>query len=310
MADKSKIEWTDSTWNPTYGCSRVSEGCRFCYAERFIHRFSGEGQRYEGLTVTRGGRPGWTGKIQLAEERLDQPLRWQRPRRIFVNSLSDVFHENIPFEYIAAIFGVMGAATKHQFQVLTKRPDHALEFFRKLREEHKGFDPGEVCLQYARNLFFKSKMLHASILPPKSEQWPYMNVWLGVSTEDQETADYRIPRLMQMPAHIRWISAEPLIDSMILPMSAVKDPGLDWVVVGGESGPGARPMDPAWVETLHNQCDELNIPFHFKQWGLLSNNPDQDDPTAKTNGGGAKGGRLFKEQTWDEDPAEPLGLNP
>ena len=320
MGDKSNIEWTDATWNPTYGCTRVSEGCRNCYAERFVHRFAGEGQRYEGLTVIRGGRPGWTGKIQLAPERLDQPLRWQRPRRIFVNSLSDVFHEGIPFEYVAAIFGVMAMSSRHTFQVLTKRPERAREFFAWLEgKQMADLYKADLCIEHASSHGVEDRLIKRDEL--SGVVWPLKNVWLGVSVEDQAAADSRIPILLEMPAVVRWISAEPLLGPLDLrdylkadgmpdrivtpgsvPVTYTNVVGLDWVIGGGESGPGARGMESEWVSSLHDQCDGSTALFHFKQWGLLSNNPDPKDPTAKKNGGGVKGGRQFLGRTWDDEP--------
>ena len=300
MGAKSKIEWTDATWNALYGCSRVSEGCRNCYAERHIHRFAGPGQRHEGLTVIRGGRPGWTGEIQLRPDRLEIPLRWQGSKRVFVNSLSDLFHENVPFEFIAASFGVMAVAKRHQFQLLTKRPERAAEFFEWLSKDlhHKINDAVQEMVPRLADVAVFPTQKHGMV---PDVPWPLSNVWLGVSVEDQKTAEERIPILMECPAAVRWISAEPLLG----PIDLDKVPGADqlqWVVVGGESGPSARPMDPAWVEMVCEWCKDNGVPKNFKQFGLLENNPNSNDPTAKENGGSAKGGRMMNGSTWDQEP--------
>jgi protein gp37 len=256
MGDKSKIEWTDATWNPTYGCVRVSPGCENCYAERFVHRFSGPGQRHDGLTVIRGGRPGWSGKIQLAPERLGQVLRWKRPRMVFVNSMSDLFHEKIPFEYVAACFGAMAATPRHTYQVLTKRPGRALEFFLWLKERDTFVELAEQFSIHIGNGGWDT-LCHL-----ESDEWPLPNVWLGVSVEDQLWADRRIPLLRSCPAAVRFLSCEPLLGPLDL---AEYLPSLGWVIVGAESGPGARPMDEEWVRLLKGQCVRGGVPFFFKQ---------------------------------------------
>lgn len=251
MADRTMIEWTDATWNPIRGCSRVSEGCRHCYAETVAARFSGPGQPYEGLAhrVRRpdgGSEARWTGKIAVVESAMDQPLRWRRPRRIFVNSMSDLFHDGVPDEVIDRVFRVMSMARHHTFQVLTKRPE------RMRRYLTSGTVEGRISYQ-GRAI------------------WPLPNVWLGVSVEDQRTADERIPILLDTPAAVPWISAEPLIGPLDLtryffsPLDFIR--GLGWVVVGGESGPGARPMHPDWARSLRDQCATAGVPFLFKQWG-------------------------------------------
>lgn len=358
MGEKSKIEWLrdpktgveGATWNCLYGCSRKSVGCENCYAERQCHRFAGKGQRHEGLTVIRGGRPGWTGKIDLRPDRLDIPLRWQRPRRIFVNSLSDLFHENVPFEFIAATFGVMAAARHHQFQVLTKRAERMDEFFKWLIDgagtnlggPMKDSILADLCGVHSAkygvsNRFWTDR--DGEVKPGYWDgfEWPLKNVWLGVSAENQKTADERIPILLKCPAAVRWVSAEPLLGPIDLESSIGGtrwiggqrgcgmthrgngsldcprephhhhddrcQPGLNWIVVGGESGPLARPMDDSWVKLLRDQCQDAEIPFHFKQFGVLANNPNFADPTAKENGGSIKGGRTLSGRTWDEEPA-------
>ncbi len=266
MGDKTKIEWTDATWNPIRGCTVVSEGCRNCYAMNVAARFSGEGQAYEGLAYRNSSGAHWTGKVRLVEEHLKDPLRWKRPRRIFVNSMSDLFHESIADEWIERIFQVMYDAKHHVFQVLTKRPERMLDWI-------------------SRSAFLTNA--------------PLINVWLGVSVEDQGTANERIPLLLETPAALRWLSAEPLLGPIDLTrlkwrghtswdaLSGISydetgdhlsTPFLDWIVVGGESGSNARPMHPDWVRSLRNQCiegrgfkDEPGLPwFFFKQWGEWS----------------------------------------
>lgn len=270
MGDKSAIEWTQATWNCLRGCTRVSEGCRFCYAMLIAARFSKPGQAYEGLAYfDNDGHPHWTGRVRLVEELLDQPLRWKRPRRIFVNSMSDLFHGSISDEDIWRVLWVMRKAHWHTFQVLTKRPDRMLELLRGTNN-------------WGANIRLK-------------QAWN--NVWLGVSVEDQKTADERIPLLLETPAAVRWISAEPLLGNIDLSQwlatpvvcvtnkaispdtaqaikqlaqAAARRQGwatLNWVVAGGESGNHARPMHPAWAQSLRDQCAAAGVPFFFKQWG-------------------------------------------
>ena len=198
MGDKTGISWTDATWNPIRGCSKVSAGCKNCYAEKVAARFSGPGQPYEG--TVRDGR--WNGQIRFVPEKLIEPLRWKRPRRIFVNSMSDLFHDGVPFEFIAAVFGVMAACPQHTFQVLTKRPERAVEFFAWAQGNNHSH-PETTCLHYSR----------AYTAAPANGvyRWPLPNVHIGVSVEDQETADARIPFLLQCPASVRFVSYEPAL---------------------------------------------------------------------------------------------------
>ena len=270
MSDASTIEWTDATWNPVTGCTKVSAGCDHCYAETFYERFNG---------------PGSFATVTCHPDRLTIPLRWRKPRRIFVNSMSDLFHADVPDDFIARVFAVMAASPRHTFQVLTKR--HAR--MRTLL----GSD--DFKLAVAEHAAFGADVPRTTDLG--SPGWPLRNVWLGVSVEDQRWADIRVPDLLGTPAAVRWISAEPLlgpVDLRFLPFprwsgvtrsdGMVLDAvgkrygvpgrwmqrgavGLDWVVVGGESGPGARPMEPDWVRALREQCAEADVPFLFKQWG-------------------------------------------
>ena len=273
MGDKSAIEWCDSTWNPVRGCSLVSAGCTNCYAMRQARRSSGPGGAYEGLTKMTSHGPVWTGKIRTVPELLDQPLRWRRPRRIFVNSMSDLFHEDIPDDFIDRVFAVMALAIKHKFQVLTKRP-------KRMRDYISG---GTIDSHGVRRCYRRDSIIVDTIASDQLNErlpghglegapWPFPNVWLGVSVEDQETADERIPLLLQTPAAVRWISAEPLLGSIILggigrPQSVRETPGprLDWVVTGGESGPRARPSHPDWFRSLAEQCRAAGVRFFMKQ---------------------------------------------
>lgn len=356
------IEWTHlpghrgDTWNPVRGCQRVSEGCRHCYAATIAARFSGDGLPYEGLAEFRNGRAFWTGEGMVLEEKFDEPLRKTKPRCYFVNSMSDLFFEHFAFDIIAAIYGVMVAARRHKFQVLTKRPERAVEFFEWLRSEAKQFEkeqrknPRSSFHKYFKHfnsnpvpiylLDHASRYYKLSVLPKPGEQlrtqWPPSNVALGVSAEDQEQADERVWQLCEMPAAVRFVSIEPMLGPITLagfqdwewnlpawvrscprrsshsgrptairwledtaakehtrfsqeelPPDAVGECGyrdsvgapcgattrwhevghIDWVVVGGESGPNARPLNPDWVRQLRDECHDTRTPFFFKQWG-------------------------------------------
>lgn len=274
----TKIEWTDDVWNPIVGCSRVSEGCRHCYAERMAARLRAMGTRGCQEVVGDDGR--WTGKTVLVEEALGAPLRWRKPRRVFVNSMSDLFHESVPDEWIKKVFAIMTLGKHHTFQVLTKRPAQMLKFMHQLT-------PQRVAMM-AEELFGEYAGIHAA--NTLDRDWPLPNVWLGVSVEDQGTADARIPLLLDTPAAVRFVSAEPLLGAVDLgPYLFTKPKGaicpecgeasnnpcdnwcrykpLHWVIVGGESGPGARPMDADWVREIRDQCTSAGVPFFFKQWG-------------------------------------------
>jgi protein gp37 len=255
MADKSKIEWTDATWNPIRGCSRVSEGCRNCYAERIAARFSGPGQPYEGLAKWRslkadiGLEQHWTGEVRFIPELLEQPLHWRKPRRIFVNSMSDLFHEKVLDEWLDQIFAAMLVCPQHTFQILTKRPAIMTAYMAYVSANR--IDP------------------HMAHLRPGYGplDWPWRNIWLGVSVEDQKTADERIPLLLQTPAAVRWVSYEPALGPVDCFRNSYGMPALDWIVAGGESGPGARPAHPDWFRAARDQCKAAGVPFFFKQWG-------------------------------------------
>jgi protein gp37 len=210
----SKIEWTQATWNPTTGCTKISLGCANCYAERMSGRLNAMGvEKYKnGFSLT------------IHQDTLEKPIRWKKPKLIFVDSMSDLFHENVPFDYIQKVFNVMKQAAWHQFQILTKRSKRMLDISNYL-------------------------------------DWP-SNVWMGVSVESQEYS-YRIDRLNETRAAIKFLSLEPLLG----PMPNIPLVGIDWVIVGGESGPGARPMKEEWVTSIRDMCISTNTPFFFKQWG-------------------------------------------
>jgi protein gp37 len=255
MGDRTNISWSDATWNPIRGCSRVSMGCVHCYAETIAARFSKPGQAYDGLT-DKNGR--WNGQIMVVEKHMLDPIRWREPRKIFVNSMSDLFHENIADEVIDRVYAVMAAARRHTFQILTKRPARMLEYMTSTangakREMHVQSSLAQLC----RGRSALGQLLCA---------WPPRNVWLGVSTEDQKTADERIPLLLQTPAAVRWISAEPLLGPIeLVPFLGERPGGLDWVVVGGESGPGHRPMEPWWLSAIATECFAWSVPLFVKQ---------------------------------------------
>lgn len=337
MGAESKIEWTDASWNPTVGCSILSAGCKNCYAMRMAARCAAMGSaKYAGLTQVVNGHPVWTGEMRLDEDALRLPLHWTRPRRVFVNSMSDLFHEQVPDEWIDRIFGVMAAAPRHQFQVLTKRADRMRDYCtdRTLA---------------ARVAAWKCTggSYPAQVIAKGSEPLPLANVWLGVSVEDQVTADARIPPLLETPAATRFVSAEPLIGPIRLKRDFMcrhcyprlclnnvyhKQMLLDWVICGGESGPGARPMHPAWARSLRDQCVAAGVAFFFKQWGEWAPaarypsgaveyrivTPDgggrADEPNSLPGDflmarvGKHPAGRVLDGRTWDELPAghEPM----
>lgn len=269
---KSKIEWCDEVWNPTVGCRRVSEGCRHCYAERMASRLAAMGRKeYAGL-LDESGR--WNGQVRMLEERLSQPLLWKRPRRVFVDSMSDLFHEDVPIDFIANVFAVMEIASQHTFILLTKRPERMTAVLSSddFRSEYRD------CIKILTEDTFTGYYI------------PLDNVWLGVSVENQAAADERIPILLDTPAAFRFVSCEPMLGMVRLDHLTYgngwhwdsltgfqwKDfyldhqagtAKLDWVICGGESGPGARPMHPDWARSLRDQCQAAGVPFFFKQWG-------------------------------------------
>lgn len=284
MAENSAIEWTDATWNPTTGCSRVSGGCDHCYAMHFARRFDGQGKGYDG--TTRRGKRGtdWTGVVNLHPDRLPLPFRWRKPRRVFVDSMSDLFHPAVPFDFIGRVFGTMALAPRHTFQVLTKRPERAEEILAVLNPQAV-WDAGRTLAA-----------LHGAHPRDKPrEVWPLPNVWLGTSVEDQAAADERIPALLRCPAAVRFLSCEPLLGPVRLDQIQLGDPrdgvthnaltgipydwdyeqafsedridGIHWVIVGGESGSGARDCALSDVRAVVEQCQAAGVPVFVKQLG-------------------------------------------
>jgi protein gp37 len=307
MSTTSPIEWTDRTWNPVRGCTRVSAGCVNCYAERVAYRFSGPGLPYEGLATKRNGHAAWTGQIRYVTEDVALPLRWRKPARIFVNSMSDLFHEGVTDQQLVELFAVMANSPDHTFQVLTKRPERMRAFLGRLRW---GVGLAVVDVYGCRSMFAR-----LPYLDDPREYWEPIrhgppdqglktidgfiapNIWLGVSVEDQASADARIPLLLDTPAAIRFVSYEPAlspVDFTAIGKTHESDPGfsaltwtpddegplgdavLDWVIVGGESGPGARPFDVAWARSAVEQCRAAGVPVFVKQLGAR---PRTDTPS-------------------------------
>lgn len=295
MADKTGIEWTDATWNPLVGCTKVSPGCDNCYAVGVVNRWHA------------AGKPAFPNRFDVVTMRddkmLSQPLRWRRPRRIFVNSLSDLFHTDVPDEFIARVFAVMALASQHTFQLLTKR--HA-----RMRSLLSSEDFHDLLTDRVLDLIGDAaEPAHLHPLELRERWWPLPNLWLGVSVEDQHRANIRIPALLATPAAVRWISAEPLLRPLDLTqwfpragcvlwdgepigedqaalheiVNAVgRMTGIGWVVAGGESGEGARPMHPAWARDLRDQCAAAGVPFNFKQWGKWAPKPAERPTLTQT----------------------------
>lgn len=261
MGDRSKIEWTDATWNPVVGCSMVSPGCDNCYAISMSRRIEATGnEAYRGITTG----DDWTGLVRLVPERLDQPLRWKRPRRVFVNSMSDLFHPDLRSAAIGAVFDTMRQAPQHQFQILTKRPRRMAAL--------------------AKTAVF-------------GEGWPLPNVWLGTSIESDRYV-FRADHLRNTPAAVRFLSLEPLLG----PLPSLDLTDIDWVIVGGESGPGARPMHPDWVRDIRDRCLSAGVPFFFKQWGEWIPGVSEDGVLGFRRVGKKTAGRVVDGRTWDEMP--------
>jgi protein gp37 len=309
MAGNSAIEWTHKTWNPLAGCTRVSPGCDNCYAAKMSLRLEGMAKaaekagknpggsaKYIGVaTRNKQGTAVFNGTINLDHEALTQPLRWTKPVRIFVNSMSDLFHKDVPFSFVEQVFAVMDKAPHHTYQVLTKRPERAVEFYRQYYPQGTG-----------------------------------EHIWMGTSVENQEVADERIPHLLKIPAAVRFLSCEPLLGPVDLTKLCVDEwyhdclsgvgvlggTGTDrvvhWVIVGGESGPNARPMHPDWARSIRDQCQATGVAFHFKQWGEWGFVPDgvlilKSDPIKTEDGsfvrfGKKVNGRKLDSREWNEFP--------
>jgi protein gp37 len=275
MADKTKIEWTDATWNPITGCSVVSPGCTNCYAMKLAGtRMKNEPSR-AGLTNPSKAGPVWNGQVRFNEQWLTQPLHWAKPRMVFVCAHADLFHEAVPDEWLDKIFAVMALAPHHTFQVLTKRPERMRDYLQKMEDCYHGNTDLFANRWGVAAVDVVASPCAASAI--EDRPFPLPNVWLGVSVEDQPRADERIQVLLDTPAAVRWISAEPLLGEIELSAwlewagldtnLGLSNPGLDWVVAGGESGPNARPMHPDWARSLRDQCAAAGVPFLFKQWG-------------------------------------------
>lgn len=310
MAEHTHIEWTDATWNPITGCTVVSEGCRNCYAMTLAGTRLADHPSRSGLTRrTADGRHVWTGEVRLNAQWLDQPLRWKRPRRIFVCAHGDLFHDAVPDAWIDQVMAVIFASPDHVFQVLTKRPERMRQYFASRTTSH-GEGWADRVHEHVIDLLPRMPTLtgRGRNTHKLASYSPLPNLWLGVSVEDQATADARISILLDTPAAVRWISAEPLLGPVDLvaslhrcgahrdgdcwrswcPQLRDNEPArsgrhcpadrwdgdpftsvnvLDWVVVGGESGPGSRPMHVDWARALRDQCRDAGVPFFFKQWG-------------------------------------------
>ena len=279
---ETTISWCTTVWNPVTGCTRVGgedSGCWNCYAARFAHRFDHPGDKFDGLTTIRNGRVDWSGHVRSHPERLEQPLRWRKPRRVFVNSMSDLFHPKVPFEFIAAVFGVAAACPDHQFLILTKRPQRMVEWFKWLEKETERrvyYNPADPCV------FEAGVAMNRDEFRTPVVEWPLSNVFVGISAENQQTLEERWQYLAQVPAAVRWISLEPLLDPINLHLaccvhaneahpeqkfSNVCSNPPDWVVVGGESGPRACPCSIEWIRSIVKQCQEAGTPVHVKQLG-------------------------------------------
>ena len=315
------IQWTDETWNPIRGCSRVSAGCVHCYAETTAGRFAGPGQPYEGLVKRVGAEWRWTGEVRVVEKHLMDPLRWRTPRRVFVNSMSDLFHERVSDDDLDRIFAVMALAPQHIFQVLTKRPARMQAYMKAVRDGHRPLCAAATTLRGSIVGGLMVGQAHGALAlnddgtPNQHQRPPYRpfpNVWLGVSCENQETLDERVPLLLETPAAVRFISAEPLLGPLDFDSTHESDPfatnyllpcldgdepapGLDWVIVGGESGPQARSCAVEWVRSVVRQCQAAGVSVFVKQLGAQ----------ATTYGGGEwplgsrlHVGRMMADERW------------
>jgi len=331
MSDKSKIEWTDATWNPVTGCTKVSEGCRNCYALTFAERFRGTPGHYfeNGFDIT------------LRPNKMLEPLKWRKAKKIFVNSMSDLFHPEVPDDFIDQVFGVILAnhvldrQAEHTFQLLTKRPERMQEYLGAGPDvllERWGESLDGVVIMDNPDVCFSEYVDH---FLDKDEFFPLPNLWIGTSVENQKAAVERIPHLLMTPADVRFLSCEPLLGSVdfwdvpsprdgqpfeVLQPLGSDWSGINWVIAGGESGHGARPVHPDWIRSLRDQCQAAGVPFFFKQWGEWWPYPDEiNKMTVNRNtkeGGKVKrfenwyferngkkaAGRILDGQTWDELP--------
>ena len=331
MSTNSPIEWTDATWNPVTGCTRVSAGCDNCYAVRQSYRMENFGAvtKYGGLTVLNGkGDRHFNGTVKTHDDALAIPLKWQKPRRIFVNSMSDLFHRDVPFEFIDKVFAVMALCPQHTFQVLTKRPERMAEYLNDSRDM-MGMKTSE------RIAWLLAKVDKQELIEGR-EGWafhgtepsracfefyekPLPNVWLGSSAENQQAYDERREHLERCPAAVRFWSLEPLLGPIDfdgpLGDSRLGDDELgtdriDWVIAGGESGPNARPMHPDWARSLRDQCLAAVVSFFFKQWGewvpFLNNVDIPDGPVSSPVCLVKKSGQVIRPYTQADAPGHQM----
>jgi len=264
MSDNTKIEWTDATWNPITGCSVVSAGCKHCYAMKLAGTRLRNHPSRHGLTIDTSAGPVWNGKVRLNAEWLDQPLRWKRPRRIFVCAHGDLFHESVPDEWIDRVLGIAILAPQHTFQILTKRATRMRDYFRAIADDK---DRAWKFRQVSGNVLTSGMLqepnpAHGVALRARRGEVMFGNVWLGISAEDNESFDERINPLLETPAAVRFLSLEPLLGPINDDVACV-----DWVICGGESGQNARPMQADWARSIRDQCAAVGVPFFFKQWG-------------------------------------------
>jgi protein gp37 len=343
MAQQTKIEWCDATWNPTSGCTPISDGCRNCWAKRMAHRQRG-----------RNGYPADDPfRVTFHHERIDQPLRWKKPRRIAVSLMGDLFHDDVPFEWIDKVFAVINAAWVqmpipqdvmtakpwHTFLILTKRPERMCKYMLSRSPRFNAESHPIIKAGRGKNGCLRGHGLDV-MNAGACVAWPPSNAWLGVSIENQQTADERIPWLLKCPAAVRFVSAEPLLGQIsfktIGGIELTKYEGggrlgqdvldqkyqhIDWVIAGGESGSGARPCHPDWIRSLRDQCNAVDVPFFFKQWGEWTPNAE---PTphiryqlVESSAGGRavtmhrvgkkNAGRLFDGREWNEMPGTGIG---
>jgi protein gp37 len=276
---KNPISWCDCTWNPVSGCSKVSAGCTHCWAERMAKRLA--------------GRCGYPARdpftVTLHPERLDEPLRWRKPRMVFVCSMGDLFHTEVPNEFIARVFAIMRNCPAHTFQVLTKRPERMQQWLSRC-----GNANGYGWITHDNTLPERA-FNGTGIIVGDSDHWPLPNLWVGTSVEDQATADERIPHLLRCPAAVRFVSYEPALGPLDLRYPTFNGAdsiegleGLGWVIAGGETGPGARPAHPDWFRSVRDQCAVAHVPFFFKSYGEWTTAHVEDDP-------GFYGGRAFND---------------
>lgn len=336
MSGKSKIEWTNATWNPITGCSVVSPGCTNCYAMRLAGGRLRNSEKYRGLTNPSKAGPVWSGVVRVFKGKtLMEPLRWRKPHRIFVCSMSDLFHDAVPDDAIDRVFAIMALAPQHTFQVLTKRPERMMEYMTE-----DGIGRVGYVESLAKRMLRERSGKDDPVLIGKTLRWPLPNVWVGTSVEDQKRADERIPHLLNTPAAVRFLSCEPLLGpidltnirpdgdahgwSAIWKGNAIGRPWIDWVIVGGESGSRARAMHPDWAHSIRDQCQNASVPFFFKQWGEWAHTrlpesggnfvspwpPGTEEMILWHDGRGADmarvgkkvAGRTLDGRTWDEYP--------